>query len=245
MKEILKELFFRFSPRHPLPPDRAVILMYHSISERKDFFSAVSPKNFERQMAYLAAHEYSIISLTELVRRLKDCEPLGGAVVLTFDDGYKDNYKIAFPILKKYHFPATIFLVTGHRELSHQEIQEMSENGRIEFMPHTVTHLRYTGDNREAFMSEALESRKAIEALTSYPADIFAYPAGKYDDVLAESVGKEGFVAAVTVQEGTVGPESDLFRLPRVSIDRSTTFAQFKGKLSCAIDRYQKYKTWL
>ncbi len=251
---LLKEAFFRLATKPALPPDRASILMYHSVSAGADYFMNVEPKDFERQMAYLAEKKTPVIAFGELVRRLHSNQPLGGAVVLTFDDGYRDNYTVAFPILKKYGFPATIFVTTDMigkvdkrnlARLSIEEIKEMEASGLIDIEPHTKTHPKLATLFATVAEQEIQGSKHAIEEVLGKSALIFAYPYGNFNDETERLVRDAGFVAAVSVGEGTVHAKSDSYRLPRNSIDRSTTFAQFKGKISTTIDLYVRLKTFL
>lgn len=103
--------------RVSLVKSQVAILMYHRIEpERNSYFFpySITVSDFENQLNYLVKH-YSILSLNELVDHIYEQTPLPKkAVVLTFDDGYKDNYTYAYPILKKYNMPATVFLTTGH-----------------------------------------------------------------------------------------------------------------------------------
>ena len=253
MKAFLRNLFFALMPHFPVPKDRALILMYHSISDRTDYFSAVSPAVFERQMRYLKEHGVPVISLAELVRRLRAHEPLGGAVALTFDDGYRDNFTAAFPVLERYRFPATIFAATDFigqadrrnlERLSTDELRALDASGLISIEPHTRSHPRLSCLSAEAARDEIVGSKRFIKDLLGRPCDYFAYPWGDYDATTVDIVRALGFNAAVTVREGTVGHKSDPFLLPRVSIDHSTTFAQFKGKLSTAVDWYHGMKSW-
>ncbi len=88
------------------------IFVYHRVNEEGDpFFPAIPTKLFERQLTYLAS-QYSVIGLEEAVERMKHGDVPDNTVVITFDDGYRDNYLNAFPILKKLSLPATIFLAT-------------------------------------------------------------------------------------------------------------------------------------
>lgn len=250
MKTLLKEIFFRLVPKR-LPRSRAAILMYHSISENADYFWKVLPKDFERQMAYLAAAQIPVIPLSELVRRLREKESLGGAISLTFDDGYRDNYSAAFPILKKYGFPATIFVVTGLigksdkrglEYLTSDEIRAMHASGLISIEPHTRTHPKLSALPDGAARSEIAGSKNDIEQLLGKHATLFAYPYGSFNTATDRIVRECGFDAATAVGEGTVSASSDQYHLPRNSIDRSTTFAQFRGKISRAIDIYESLK---
>lgn len=95
-----------------------LILYYHSISENADWridpSIVVSPTHFERQLRYLSRHAH-VISLTELVEALRQKRALPtNSVVITFDDGYRDNFITATPLLRQYEFPATFFLATGY-----------------------------------------------------------------------------------------------------------------------------------
>jgi peptidoglycan/xylan/chitin deacetylase (PgdA/CDA1 family) len=241
---------------HLVPPlgDRAAILMYHSISDHPEYFSAVTPASFEAQMEHLARSGRSVIPLAELVRRLESGEPLGGSVAITFDDGYRDNYLAAFPVLKSHGFPATVFVTTdaigtvdkrGLEMLSESEIREMHASGLIAIEPHTKTHPIVPALAAREARAEIEESKAAIESLVRAPATIFAYPYGAYDDAIADVVRDCGYGAAVTVTEGTVSHDADPFRLPRNSVDRTTTPAQFRGKISRAVDYYEAMKALL
>jgi len=102
--------------RRKLTKSQVAILMYHRISSSKDNWSLkpLSPQIFEQQIGYFC-RRYKILSLDELAQYIHQGESLPEkAVVITFDDGYKDNYLHAFPVLEKYKVPATIFLTTGH-----------------------------------------------------------------------------------------------------------------------------------
>ncbi len=116
-KEVIKKGLFQLKfYRLNALKNRCYILMYHMIPDTPTgFYPEVSKTDFEIHIAHLAAN-YNIISLTEYVRRIKNNESLKGCVVITFDDGFKDNYVNAYPVLKKYNVPATIFLLAGRIE---------------------------------------------------------------------------------------------------------------------------------
>lgn len=252
MTSLIKEIFFRLV-RKKLPGNRASILTYHSVSDRSDYFANILPSEFKQQMECVAEKKRIVISLTELVRRLKNSEPLGGAIALTFDDGYQDNYTNAFPVLKRFNFPATIFVTTdqidstdkrGMRHLSLSEMKEMEASGLISIEPHTKSHPKLVTLSSAEAQEEIAGSKKVIEDLFSKTAILFAYPYGNFNDDTVRIVKGAGLKAAVTVKEGTVGAGCDPFRLPRNSIDRTTTFVQFRGKISTAIDWYHVLKKW-
>lgn len=102
--------------RRKLTKSQVAILMYHRVSPKKDNWSLESlcARTFEKQMEYFC-RSYEILSLNELAQYIQQRKSLPEqSVVITFDDGYKDNYLYAYPILRKYRIPATIFLTTGH-----------------------------------------------------------------------------------------------------------------------------------
>ena len=256
MKHILRDFLWSLTSLFSQEKNAASILMYHSIGDNNAFFT-VREEGFEKQLDFLYQQNFTVISLLELIKRIKQKESLAHTVVITFDDGYKDNYDVAFPLLKKYKMPATIFLTTDYigssmklkggmvlPMVSKKEIQEMVESGYVEFMPHTKSHVRYTVDNLESFLQEVRESRKIVETLTGRSASFFAYPAGKYDQTLVESIKKEGFDGAVTVEEGLVYAQSDFFVLKRNAVDSMTSMTAFKGKVSSAVEWYERLKLW-
>ena len=246
---LLKEIFFRLVPKLMLPQRSASILMYHSVNASRDSFSTVSPEEFNRQMAYLAGKKLSVIPLAELVRRLRAGKMLGGSVTLTFDDGYRDNYTEVFPLLKQYGFPATVFVTTDFigREsyCAAEELREMHDSGLISIEPHTLSHPKLAKLSRGAAAREVRESRSVLASILGTVPTLFAYPYGDFSGETVDIVREAGFVGAVTVEEGTVSSDTDPFRLPRNSVDGSTTFSQFSGKVSRAIDWYTALKAFL
>ncbi len=252
MRSILKNIFFRIASIFPQQmTDRAAILMYHSVTPEREYYFSVTPEEFEAQMDYLVKEGKKVIPLRTLVEKMKRNEQLRGEIVLTFDDGYKDNYTSAFPILKRLGLPATIFITTdliggvdGRRipMLSEQEIKEMHESGLIDIEPHSMTHPKLAKQTVEDTKKELEGSKQVLEQLLGKTCDLFAYPYGSFSDTTVEVTRSLGFDAAVTVVEGTVRTGDDLLILKRNSIDQLTTWAQFLGKVSRTIDRYHSLK---
>lgn len=234
-----------------MPQNRAIILMYHCVFAGAESFMNVEPKEFERQMKYIADSGRAVIPLSELVSRLKSGAQLGSSIVITFDDGYMDNYTNAFPVLKKYQFPATIFVVTdrigmrderGLSRLSAQQMKEMESSGLVEIEPHTRTHPHLSKLPALEAQAEIVGAKEKLEELLEKKCRHFAYPYGDFNPEIGGLVRKSGLESAVSVSEGSVKLGADLFALPRVSIDSSTTFAQFRGKLTRAVDVYERLK---
>ncbi|HVZ10826.1 MAG TPA: polysaccharide deacetylase family protein [Candidatus Paceibacterota bacterium] len=225
-----------------LPASGAIILMYHSIGDNKEFFT-VPTDEFERQMEYLKSNGYNVVSLNEVVKALEQKKPISSrTVALTFDDGYRDNYIEAFPILKKYGFPASIFLVsdwigttvtvrTGKPIpiLEPADLKVMIASGLIEFFPHTVHHMKLTQADNATAEAEIKESAERLAALDVLKDRIFAYPFGLYNSTVVSILRRLNIRAALTVQPGRVRSGADLLTLPRNSIDSRVSFNQFKG----------------
>ncbi|MBA7597475.1 Poly-beta-1,6-N-acetyl-D-glucosamine N-deacetylase [subsurface metagenome] len=177
-----------------------LILTYHSVSNRRQDELAVSVENFDRQMKYFYKKGYRTISLAQAIEK-KDLS--SKSFVITFDDGYQDNYTNAYLILKRYGFSATIFLITGYigtdrffkperyieryggreedyRFLNWEEIREMSNNG-IEFGSHSITHPSLTSLSRKEAWREIKDSKLKIEAMIQKTIKFFSYPYGDFN----------------------------------------------------------------
>jgi len=190
------------------------ILMYHSIDNNNVFFT-VKPEIFEKQIKYLKDNNYNVISLAELVKILELNNDLPKkTIVLTFDDGFEDNYLNVWPVLKKYNFPATIFLATGLvgqeinnvqsiplKALGWQEIQEMHQSGLIDFQPHTVSHQRFDRIDLKEIEQEIIDSKRMVEEKLNKKCYFFAYPRGWYNQEIIEILKKNEFKAARTVKQ--------------------------------------------
>lgn len=234
---------------------RVSILMYHSIGDNEVLFT-VTPADFERQMAYLRSCQYRVIFLSQLVEKLSKRQKLADkTVVLTFDDGYLDNYINAWAILKKYRFPATIFLPTAYiggsinnsqnipiKVLEERQIREMVGSGLVEFGSHTHTHPRLENLTEEEFVNEVRQSQEIIGGLTGQKCHLFSYPKGFFKKELTGMLRNSGLIAAVTVKEGLVLSGDDLFTLKRNFIYSAGGLSQFKGKLNYSVLIYNFFK---
>ncbi|MFH1979537.1 MAG: polysaccharide deacetylase family protein [Patescibacteria group bacterium] len=221
-----------------------VVLMYHSVGENRAFFT-VKLRDFERQMNYLKQHNFNIISVAELLILLKNNKQKilnkNKTIIITFDDGYADNYETAFPVLKKYQYPATIFLTVGRvgtklklknktkiNMLNWEQIKEMHNSGLIDFEPHTITHPKLSKIEITVAENEILESKQIIEEKLNKKCRVFAYPFGDFNKNVKSLVQKY-FGIAFSTKKGKISRVSDLYDLPRNSIDSEVSFMQFKG----------------
>jgi len=235
------------------PIKRIAILMYHSVDYNPVFFT-VKPEEFQKQMDYLKNKKYNVISFGQLLKYLQNKNIPSKTVILTFDDGYEDNYFNVFPILKRYNFPAAIFLTVGFvgkeipnsagiplKALNWDQIREMHSSGLIDFEPHSINHYKLTKIPIEEMKKEILNSKNEIERELLKTCQLFCYPKGKYNQGIINFLRKFGFLGAVTLEPGLVRLNDNPFKLKRNSIDSWVGFPQFKGKLNLSVDIFRKF----
>lgn len=222
-----------------------VILMYHSVSYNKVLY-AISSEKFAWQMAYLKRNGFNVISLARLVNLIKNKKQiLPKSVIITFDDGYEDNYLAAWPILKKYNFPATIFLTTGligdyrhsqsqdimFKTLNWEQIKEMYNSGLVDFEPHNVNHIKLAKLSKEEAKGEILDSRQIIEENLNKKCLFFCYPYGSYNEETLRILKENNFEAALTVKPGFISAEDNMLELNRNFIYQFIGNEEFKAIL--------------
>ena len=202
---------------------KVLILNYHKIDNT--FISlAIRPDDFDTQMKYLSENGYHTISPDELYDSLAGTGELpDNPVMITFDDGYEDNYANAYPILKKYGFKATIFVVTSFLDknkkgyMSWDQAREMDANG-ISIQSHTVDHKSMTDLTDDQLRMELVDSKKKAEKELGHPVNYMAYPTGTYNLHIAQMVKEAGYKAAFTIKYGNVDKASNIYALERVPI---------------------------
>lgn len=241
------------TPTHtptPLPtPDgvarvaRVPILMYHHIADppsganRIERDLSVSPARFAEQLQYLRDAGYQTIQLKDLLYHLTLGYPLPAQpVIITFDDGYVDNYTQAYPLLKRHGFTATFFIVTDFvdrglkRYMTWEQIEEMAAAG-MEIGSHSRDHPDMRRRSYDFLVWQILGSKQTLEAHLPGPIYCFSYPSGQYDDFVIAVLRSAHFWCAVTEEQGNVHSSEDVFRLKRVRVRRSDTLSQFRQKL--------------
>ncbi len=209
-----------------------VVLIYHKVGNPKSPSTNVSINRFRKQMKYLKVHHYSVIPLKRLIRLLRHKQSLPQkAVVITFDDGYKSVFNNAFPIIKKYGYPATVFLPTEAIEkhypayMTLREIKEMMKY-HIDFQSHSYAHAHMaylkkgeTIQEYKAWITQDLKkSISFFKRYLGYKPIAFAFPYGDYNRILIRIAKKLGFECLLTQDIGSVGRYTPLTMIPREPI---------------------------
>lgn len=246
MKEIAKNTiyFIFYWLRNFLDPvfnfQEISALCYHSISDGR---LSISPEDFKKQMEFLKNNHYYIATLDEITGFIKGEKKLPRkTVVLTFDDGYEDNFTNAFPILKKYSFPATFFPVSDFENARHnmeaddylkpllaEQTREMENSDLMSFQFHSKTH-KLLDKISDGELSEEIKNKGNFL--------YFAYPGGHYSKEVIEAVKKADYKAAFSIKPGLIKKGDDLFLIKRNVIWEDMPFWQFKLRLTKAIDWY-------
>jgi peptidoglycan/xylan/chitin deacetylase (PgdA/CDA1 family) len=213
------------------------ILTYHSLDDSGSVIST-SPAIFEMQMKYLSQSGYESLSLSEAAVYIREKKPIPEkAFVLTFDDGYQNNYTQAFPIMQEVGFKGTIFLISAYCEkcwsgdessleprpmLSWSEVKELHRYG-IEFGAHTSTHPDLTLIPLKQAEGEIRESRMEIQDRLGADIHTFAYPYGSFNAKVKELE----FSAACSTRLGRSEPGDDPYSLKRIDTFYLSNFTLF------------------
>ncbi|MFH1395603.1 MAG: polysaccharide deacetylase family protein [Candidatus Omnitrophota bacterium] len=237
---------FYINPKKVTP-----ILMYHAINNGGRSTLNVAPLNFSRQMKFLHDNNFNVISLDELTANIqKGIRFLPKTVVITFDDGFEDNYINAFPVLSKYKMPAEIFLITNYigkheRYLNWDQVRLMSENG-INFGGHTRNDIylpSIVNDDKQLW-DEIYGAKTDIENNISQEAAYFCYPVGGFNEKIKNVVKKAGYKGACATNRGFDKTNKDVYELNRVKITNSDTKKplHFRAKLSGYYNVFRRLK---
>lgn len=233
--------------------NRAMILLYHRVSETENdpLLLSVNPNNFRAQMKYLKDN-FNIISLSELVFKVKNKKSIKNSVVITFDDGYADNYYEALPILKELKIPATIFVTSGKindnspfywdgnisaefrgRSLTIEELKNISKEENIEIGAHTINHPHLASLKKEDQYLEIVKGKKILEGYLNKKIKNFTYPFGTVTDFNEDTIEilkNNEFECACANFNGLISRKTDLYILPRFLV-RNWSVSEFKINL--------------
>ncbi|MGV1098879.1 polysaccharide deacetylase family protein [Thiovibrio sp. JS02] len=208
------------------------IFIYHHFGDKRYPTTSVSEENFLAQMRYLADNGYRVLSLAEVVHCLKAKIPLPEkTAVITIDDGYRSIYSVAWPILKSFGFPFTVFLYVEGVEkkysnyLSWEQILEMQAAG-VDFQDHSFSHHRMADwprgvtekEYRKWVRADLVSSVTILREKLGKRPRFFAIPYGEYNSIVLEEARSLGYDAIFTQDPGSVSADTDPFFIPREPI---------------------------
>jgi hypothetical protein len=245
----------------PRLADRLPVLLYHSISRipgRSPFeYLVIPPEKFEAQIRGLSRRGYNSIRAIDITRWQREGVPLPKkSVLITFDDGFEETAERAFPVLRRYGFTATMFLITGlcdadrsfegRRVMTPEQIRYWAQEG-IEFGSHTRTHRDLTTLDAAALESEIAESVDDLRAILGAPVESFAYPYGRFSDSARRAAGRV-FGAAFTCEDGMNDRTTNSLLLRRTIVSPTDTLPEFFARLWFGRNRLQRlfkpYRVW-
>jgi peptidoglycan/xylan/chitin deacetylase (PgdA/CDA1 family) len=225
------------------------MLLYHKVGpppagSRHPEIS-VTPERFAAHLSLLRALGRTPIAVSRYVayRRGEAALP-PRPVVITFDDGYLDNYEHALPVLQRFGAPATIFLVSERLGMTNAwdahepqvplldaaRVREMQRAG-IDFQSHTATHARLTHVPPAAALDELRRSRASLEQLLGAPVDVVAYPWGAHDDTVLRLAEDAGYAAGAIVRRRANFDHTPMLALRRIPVYDHTSTAQIAWDL--------------
>lgn len=230
--------------------NRASILMYHNIGSPPKGAKLrglyVTSLMFQFQMWYLKVAGFKVVGLDQIRDFVNNSRTDEKLVALTFDDGYQDFYDNAYPILKKYNYPSTVFLVSDlvgqsntwdsaklnieKKLMNWDKIIELQNNG-ITFGSHTRDHVFLAEIPESHLHNQVQESKRILEERLQTPIDYFCYPYGSHNSRVVEEVRSAGYKVAVTVNRGYAEPDDDPLTLKRVLVKYRTHPLSFIYKL--------------
>ena len=206
------------------------VLMYHAVGDEiwgySDLF--VSAASMEEQLQYLQENGYEAIWFSDLAH-IEDYEK---PVILTFDDGYDDNYTLLLPLLQKYHMKATIFMIAGDiggpHKLTQPQLRELTQSGLVSIQSHGWSHKNMADMGWPALVCELLRSKLALTLACGRVPTAVSYPNGKCTERTRTAAGWF-YAYGVRTFDGTYLTGTDPLLIPRTAIPRGMTPEQFQA----------------
>ncbi|HHW42456.1 MAG TPA: polysaccharide deacetylase family protein [Desulfotomaculum sp.] len=215
-------------------PAGVPVLMYHKIGPEKNNDAVISPERFREHMAYLYEQNYRPISLDELYAYLNHGAGLPPKpVVITFDDGYRDTYEIALPLLKRYKFKSVLFIpgMEVGKSFTRDELLDMKGSG-MEVAAHGQTHRPLAKLSPREQEEEISRVKESLDSVLEQDTRYFCYPYGSYDQNTMEILRKKGFRLAFTMQPGWVQPGDNPLALHRIWVGNSIDLRRLEERLT-------------
>lgn len=227
-------------------PERIPILCYHNFNPSIPGSMNLTPQRFEMQLRWLKDNGYTIIPLKEAVEYLQGTRAslAEKPVVITIDDGWKSAYTYAFPIIKKYNIPVTLFIYpetisNGKNTLTWEQLKELQASGLVDIEGHTYSHPNFKIEKRslspanyEKFVKGELEkSKNILENKLGTKITLLAWPFGIYDNYLEQAAKDSGYTMAFSIDAHTANKTYRPMSQPRFMILQDQTMKTFENSV--------------
>lgn len=215
------------------------ILYYHSVLPDAEVTThnevTISPEKLNEELMIVKELGYTTITISELTDYLNNNNPIPEkSIVITFDDGYTDNYVHAFPILKELNMKATIFMIASQVDsgyyMSASQLKEMSDYG-IDIESHTDNHVYLDKLSYEKQLKELKDSKEKLEKILGKNVTSIAYPYGNYNEDTKRAVIDAGYTLAFTTNKGLAKRTNNKIELNRIYVSSDYSLELFKERL--------------
>ncbi|MBI4003617.1 MAG: polysaccharide deacetylase family protein [Candidatus Omnitrophica bacterium] len=224
------------------------ILAYHRVGEFKgDHVPTVSTRTFERHLTFLARGRYRVVGLEEVIASLaRGQRPARRSVAITFDDGYAETHEVAWPLLKRFGFPATVFVAPAEVGwpgfATWQQVAAMARDGLV-IGCHTMHHSYLPLVNANRLPEELVESKRVIEERIGRSVTLLSYPVGGFTPQIQSAVQQAGYAAACTTNRASPHPGIDPYALRRIKVtERDGNPMLFWAKVSGYYDLFRRLR---
>lgn len=237
---LMASFYFKF--RNYIP-----ILMYHRIAAVPGDRNALPPEKFSEQMAYLAQHGYTTITMAMARDYYISGKPLPPKpILLTFDDGYEDNFFAALPILQQYGLKGVVFPIgnwigkenlwenfnkASAQTMDWHKLTEWQQAG-MEIASHTLDHPFLANCPPDALQRELTASKQLLEEKLQHPIEFLCYPYGNFNQKVIAAARQSGYTGAFAIFDGVPLWKINVFALPRIQIPAKQPLWEFKLKVS-------------
>ncbi|WP_294351480.1 polysaccharide deacetylase family protein [uncultured Clostridium sp.] len=215
------------------------VLYYHSVLPDSEVTTrnevTISPENLKTQLQLVKDLGYTTLTMSELNDYIINNKEIPKkSILITFDDGYADNYVHAFPILKELDMKATIFVISsgidGGYYMSSDQLKDMVNYG-IDIESHTVNHVHLDTLSYEEQLKELKDSKATIEKITNKEVLSIAFPFGDYNENTLKAVTDAGYSIAFTTNRGLANRTDNKIALDRIYVSSEYSIDTFKDRL--------------
>lgn len=215
------------------------ILYYHSVLPDAEVTTpnevTISPEKLREELMLVKELGYTTLTMSEFTAYINDNQPIPEkSILITFDDGYTDNYAHAFPILKELNMKATIFMIASQVDsgyyMSAAQLREMSDYG-IDIESHTDNHVYLDTLSYDQQLKELKDSKEKLEKILGKEVTSIAYPYGNYNEDTKKAAIAAGYTFGFTTNKGLAKRINNKVELNRIYVSSNYSLELFKERL--------------